>query len=218
MPGLDQLKQDLLAVCRIIATEGMADAFAHVSARVPGTDTMVFMPAKSPALVEYSDLFVVDLDKAVRQSSAHQAIYRRRPDVGAIVHAHPPRAIALSLIGQTVRAVHNNSVMFWQGVPLYDTPGRVGGQEHGDEIAKVLGPCRALLQRGHGVIVAGDALREACLLTLYLEETARMLLEVAPLGQAREVPREVATQLSREFFTEASNQRAWEHFKRKAGV
>ncbi|MBI2919293.1 MAG: class II aldolase/adducin family protein [Chloroflexi bacterium] len=218
MPSLDQLKQDLLAVCRIVAAEGMADAFAHVSARVPGTDTMVFMPGKSPALVDYSDVFVVDLDKPVPQSSAHQSIYRMRPDVGAVVHAHPPRAITLSLIGQTIRPVHNNSVMFWQGVPLYETPGRVGGRERGDEIGRALGPCRALLQRGHGVIVAGEALREACLLTLYLEETARMLLELAPLGQAKEMPREVAAQLSRDFFTESSNQRAWEHFKRKVGV
>ncbi len=205
-------------MCRIIATEGMADAFAHVSARVPGTKSMVFMPAKSPALVDYSDIFVVGLDEPVRQSSAHQAIYHARPDAGAVVHAHPPRTIALSLIGQTIGPVHNNSVMFWQGVPLYDTPGRVGGREHGDEIARALGPCRALVQRGHGVIVVGESVRDACLLTLYLEETARMILEVAPLGHAREVPREVAAQLSNEFFTESSNQRAWEHFKRKAGA
>lgn len=218
MSNLDQIKQDLLAACRIIATEGLADAFAHVSARVPGTQTMAFMPPKSPALMDYSDLFVVGLDEPVPQSAVHQAIYRLRPDVGAVIHAHPPRCITLSLIGESVRPVHNNSVMFWQGVPLYETPGRVGGRERGDEIARALGACQALVQRGHGIIAAGRNVRDACLLTLYLEETARMLLEIAPLGRAQDIPKDVAAQLSQAFFTEPSNQRAWEHFKRKAGA
>ena len=214
----DKLKQDLIAVCRVIAHQGLADAFAHVSARLPGAESMVFMPGKSPALVTLEELFVVDLHTLVSQSAVHQAIYRARPEVMAIVHTHPTRAITLSLVGETVRPIHNDSVMFWQGVPLYDILGRVNDSETADKIARVLGLCGAILLRGHGALTVAGNLRDACLLSIYLERTARMLLEVAPLGRAKEFPREQAKEFTPQFFNDSSNQRAWEHFKQQAGV
>jgi len=218
MDPIDRLKQELLAVCRVVVHQGLADAFAHVSARVPGAESMLFMPGKSPVLVTAEDLFIVGLDQPVEQSSMHQAIYRTRSDVKAVVHTHPPRAIALSVLGDTIRPIHNNSVMFCQGVPLYDTPGRVGGSEKGNEIASALGLCNAILLRGHGLITVAGNLRDACLLAIYLEETARMCIEVAPLGRAREIPNELAIEFNHQFFDDRSNQRAWDHFKHQAGV
>lgn len=218
MENVEKLKQDLIAVCRVIAHQGLADAFAHVSARLPGTESMLFMPGKSPALVKLEELFVVDLHTPVSQSAVHQAIYRARPDVMAIVHTHPPRAIALTLVGETIRPVHNDSVMFWQGVPVYDIPGRVNDSETGDKIARVLGQCAAILLRGHGVLTAAGNLRDACLLSIFLERTAVMLLEVAPLGRAKEFPKDQAKEFAPQFFNDSSNQRAWEHFKQQAGV
>jgi ribulose-5-phosphate 4-epimerase/fuculose-1-phosphate aldolase len=61
---------------------------------------MMFMPRKSPALVMSDELFFVDFEKPVPQSSLHQAIYKGRADVKAVFHFHSPAEILLSVVGQ----------------------------------------------------------------------------------------------------------------------
>ena len=51
----DAMKRDFVAALRIIHHEGLSDAFAHLSARLDDDKTMLFMPRKSPALVEVKD-------------------------------------------------------------------------------------------------------------------------------------------------------------------
>ena len=79
--GLGAMKKDFVTALRIIHHQGLSDAFAHLSARVDGDQRMLFMPRKSPALVKAKELFVVDFDKQIPQSSVHQAIYKARADV-----------------------------------------------------------------------------------------------------------------------------------------
>src|SRR5690242_14246017 len=89
----EAVKEDFITALRIIYREGLSDAFAHLSARSNGGDEMLFMPRKSPALVEHEELFFVDFDKPVPQSSLHQAIYKARPDIKAVFHFHSPAVI-----------------------------------------------------------------------------------------------------------------------------
>ena len=59
-------KSDFITALRIISHEGLSDAFAHLSARTDGGDEMLFMPRKSPALVNSNELFVVDFENPCR--------------------------------------------------------------------------------------------------------------------------------------------------------
>ena len=108
---------------------------------------MMFMPRKSPAIVKSEELFFVDFDKPVPQSSLHQAIYKARPDVKAIFHFHSPAVVLLSVVGQSIRPMHNYSAIFYEGVPLYTGTGRsnrrrgrgngqVAGQRQGADAAR----------------------------------------------------------------------------------
>ena len=124
-PSHDDIKRDFITALRIIYREGLSDAFAHLSVRSRDGDEMMFMPRKSPALVQSEDLFFVDFEKAVPQSSLHQAIYKARPDVKAVFHFHSPAVILLSVVGQTLRPMHNYSAVFYEGVPLYTGTGQV---------------------------------------------------------------------------------------------
>ena len=212
--NLAALKKDFVTAMRIISREGLSDAFAHLSARVGG-DKMLFMPRQSPALVKPKDLFLVDFTKQVPQSSVHQAFYKARPDIGAVIHFHSPRVILLTVVGETVRPMHNYSAIFYEGVPLFEGTGQVETPERAAEIAGLLGPAKAILLRGHGAVVAGQSIREVCLLALYLEESARLQTEAMKLGEPRFLSREEAERVARRTFKPASNQRAWEHFKAK---
>jgi HCOMODA/2-hydroxy-3-carboxy-muconic semialdehyde decarboxylase len=208
-----QLKRDFVAAMRIINHQGLSDAFAHLSARLDGDKKMLFMPRKSPALVKTQDLFVIDLDHEVPQSSVHQAIYKARPDVRAVMHFHSPQAILLSVTGQTIRPMHNYSAIFFEGVPLFDKPGQTETPEKAAEIARALGSSKAILLRGHGAVVVAQSIPEVCMLSLYLEESARLQAQVTRLGHPIYLGREEAERIARSTFKPASTLRAWEHFK-----
>ncbi|HWP23894.1 MAG TPA: class II aldolase/adducin family protein [Candidatus Binatia bacterium] len=215
---LASLKKDFVTALRIIEREGLSDAFAHLSARVDGGKKMLFMPRKSPALVKPSELFVVDFDKVVPQSTVHQAVYKLRADVNSVLHFHSPAVILLSVVGQTVRPMHNYSAIFYEGVPVFEGTGQVESPERAGEIARLLGPAKAVILRGHGAVVVGRSIREACILALYLEESARLQVEAMKLGTPNFVAQSEAERIAKRTFKPASTERAWEHFAHKASL
>ena len=176
------IKNDFIMALRIIYKEGLSDAFAHLSMLSDQGNEMMFMPRKSPALIKSEELFFVDFDKPVPQSSLHQAIYKARPDVKAVFHFHSPAVILLSVVGQTIRPMHNYSAIFYEGVPLYTGTGQVESPARAGEMAKLLGNAKALMLRGHGAVVVGQSIREVCMLALFLEESARLQAEAMKLG------------------------------------
>jgi ribulose-5-phosphate 4-epimerase/fuculose-1-phosphate aldolase len=212
------VKSDFITALRIISHEGLSDAFAHLSARTDSGNEMLFMPRKSPALVNSHELFVVDFEKPVPQSSIHQAIYKARRDVNAVFHFHSPAVVLLSVIGQTVRPMHNYSAIFYEGVPLYSGTGQVESPARAGEMARLLGDAKALILRGHGAVVVGQSIREVCMLALYLEESARLQSEAMKLGTPMFVERDEAERIAKRTFKPASTERAWEHFKAKCAA
>lgn len=209
------VKRDFITALRIISHEGLSDAFAHLSARSTGGDTMLFMPRKSPALVGSDELFFVDFEKPVPQSALHQAIYKTHPDVKAVFHFHSPAVILLSVIGQSIRPMHNYSAIFYEGVPLYTGTGQVESPARAGEIAKLLGDAKALMLRGHGAVVVGQSIREVCMLSLFLEESARLQTEAMRLGTPMFMERDEAEKIAKRTFKPTSVERAWEHFAAK---
>src|SRR5205823_6949222 len=94
---------DLALASRILANEGVLDAYGHVSVRHP-TDPNRYLMARSlaPALITATDILEFDLSsRPVTPTQArlfterfiHGAIYQARPDVKAIVHSHSPTVI-----------------------------------------------------------------------------------------------------------------------------
>jgi ribulose-5-phosphate 4-epimerase/fuculose-1-phosphate aldolase len=214
--NIASLKRDFIAALRVIYREGLSDAFAHLSARVADGKSMLFMPRKSPALVKASELFVVDFNKVVPQSTIHQAIYKIRGDVSSVIHFHSPAVILLSVVGQTVRPMHNYSAIFYEGVPVFEGTGQVESPERAAERASLLGPAKAVILRGHGAVVVGHSIREVCMLAVYLEESARLQVEAMKLGEPKFVSQTEAERIAKRTFKPTSTERAWEHFLHKA--
>lgn len=211
----NEIKKDFITALRIIYREGLSDAFAHLSVRSRGGDEMMFMPRKSPALVQADELFLVDFEKAVPQSSLHQAIYKARPDVKAVFHFHSPAVILLSVVGQSIQPMHNYSAIFYDGVPLYTGTGQVESPARAGEMAKLLGNAKALMLRGHGAVVVGQSVREVCMLALFLEESARLQTEATKLGTPMLIERDEAEKIAKRTFKPTSIERAWDHFVAK---
>ena len=186
----EALCKDVAMANRIIERFGLSSAFGHASARVPGTDTFVLPTRRSPGLAKAENLLLLNLDGKLLAGDGqpnsefwiHARIYAARPDVGGVVHAHPPGCICLTQIGQPLKVLFNQAAAFRKGVPEYERIGLIRSRELGDLVAQKLGGGNALMMRGHGMAVALPDIRSAAVLACYLEESASLQLRM--LGAA----------------------------------
>lgn len=116
----------------------------------------------------------------------HRAIYQRRPDLRAIVHAHPVALVAFSMTGQVpdTRLFHQaNHVCGPVGFAPYALP---GSDRLGESIADVFATgVNSVVLENHGVVVAGSSLTEAFQRFETLEFTAKTIIKARHLGEVR---------------------------------
>ena len=224
MTDLTALRKDVALANRVIERLGLSNAFGHVSARIPGTDTFLLPTRRSPAFADEDALLIVDTDGNVLSGNGtpnsemwiHARVYAARPDLGCVLHAHPPACVCLTQIGQPHRIVHNQGGAFVDGVAEYERIGLVRTRELGDLLAQQLGPRIAVMMRGHGITTAAADVRTATVAACFLEESAALQLRMlaAAGGDAariREYSREEAERLRDQIGTPIV-ERAWEYY------
>lgn len=191
MADIDALKRELSCASRIVAREGLAEGFGHVSARVPGTNTFLIPRRMSPGLVCPEDILTIDLDGRKvageqlpnAETALHTRLYVNRPDIGAVAHTHSPMVIALGVTGQVVKPLHNSGAAFHAGIGYYNTPGLVVTNDQGDAVAAALADKRAVMMRGHGASIVGPNLKLCIIWALTLEESARYQVLASSIGK-----------------------------------
>ena len=178
------------------------DIWGHVSARLPaGSDHEGFMlahlripfkPAPPDELYcfDYQGRLLEGMGQVPWEIPLYTNIYRMRPDVGSVVHAHPPLTIALGIAGETIRPVHQLSACFAAGVPTFGGE-LINSEELGKKLAETLGDKRAILLVGHGAVTVGADVPEAVTTALLMEETARLQLLAAAAGKVQTMPPEL---------------------------
>jgi L-fuculose-phosphate aldolase len=194
-------EETLAACCRILGKENHESGLAgQVTARAdkPGTFwTLQFGYGFEEATTKRMVLVDEDL-KPLRGGRPnpgvrfHIWIYRKRPDVQAIVHTHAPHASALAATGKSLKTIHMDSAMLhgtahlpeWPGVPVADDEGRI--------ISGALGSAKSILLANHGLLTAGSSVEEATYLAVFFERAARMQLRAMAAGGYQEVKPELA--------------------------
>src|SRR5258707_344552 len=221
---LDDLREDVALANRILERVGLAHAFGHASARIPGTNTFLLPTRRSPGLAEAEDLLVIDTEGKLIAGEGepnsefwiHARLYAARADVGGVVHAHPPACVCLTQIGEPHRVVHNQGGIFAGGVPEYSRVGLIRTRELGEVLAQAVGRGNSVMMRGHGITTAFADVRSATVAACYLEESAALQLRMlASAGgdakRLRAYTKEEAESL-RDQVTGNVAKRAWEYF------
>jgi ribulose-5-phosphate 4-epimerase/fuculose-1-phosphate aldolase len=217
---LELIKSDVVKASHILHQQGIAAAFGHVSARIPGTGTFIFPPRMSPALVRADNLLELDVEgnqlsgdgRPNTEFWIHARIYKARPDVQAICHVHPPSCVVLSSLGETIRPVHASGAIFRNDVQVYDRITLIRTRELGDAVASTLGDHGAMLLRGHGVNVADKDVRRVCVMTLWMEEAANYQLRAMSAGKPRYFSAEELETIYPQVSGEEVSNRVWEYF------
>lgn len=220
MKQVDSLESQLVSACRILANEGLTDAFGHISVRIPGTDTFLIPPFVSPALAQVSNLLTLDLEGNVlegdgvpnREMYIHSECYRQRPDVGSVCHTHSPMVKVFTSLGEPLRPIENFSSIFAPETPMYHRIGLIVTPELGRDVAESLGSHRAVLMRGHGSTVVGSTLKETTVTAIFLEEAARLTYRARCIGTPICFTQEEVTILSEYIPKENTFNRAWEYY------
>lgn len=125
----------------------------------------------------------------------HLALYEQRPDVGAVVHAHPPTATGFGVAGRDFMAPVLPELLLLTGpVPLVPY-GQPGTADLPTQIARFAKDHDAFLLANHGVTTVGRSLDEALHRMESLEQGARIILAAQQLGRVNELPLESAAAL-----------------------
>jgi ribulose-5-phosphate 4-epimerase/fuculose-1-phosphate aldolase len=217
---LELIKSDVVKASHILHQQGIAAAFGHVSARIPATDTFIFPPRMSPALVRADNLLELDLEgnqlsgegRPNTEFWIHARIYKARPDIQAICHVHPPSCVVLSSLGETIRPLHASAAIFRNDVQIFDRITLIRTRELGDAVASTLGNHGAMLLRGHGVNVADTDVRRVCVMTLWMEEAANYQLRAMSAGKPRYFTDEELETIYPQVSGEEVSKRVWEYF------
>jgi ribulose-5-phosphate 4-epimerase/fuculose-1-phosphate aldolase len=225
----------LVAANRILANEGVVDAFGHVSVRDPRNAGRFWLArSRSPALVELDDLMEFGLDGTAVDARGrtpygermiHAAVYAARADVHSVVHHHAYGVLPFTITDEPLRPVVHTASVIGAEIPVWDIRTKFGDTdmlvrsiEQGRDLAATLAGNTCVLMRGHGAVVVGASVERAVLTAIYLQVNASVLLQALPLGapqalSAGEIARSADAQ-----FSPLALDRTWEYFCQRAGV
>lgn len=198
------LREELTTANHILFYQGVVDAFGHIIVRdperpgyfllarnmapmnvMPG-DIMLFGPDSEPA--------DGDTRRPYLERFIHGEIYRKRPDVTAVVHSHSPSVVPFGIVkGARLRPVFHMSGFLGQGAALFEIRCCAGSGTDmlirmpalRAALAEALGDTTTVLMRGHGSTVVGNSIRQPVYRAIYTEVNAR--LQCSAMGMDGEV-------------------------------
>ena len=188
----DEHRREICTAGRWIHARGFVAATdGNISVRLDGHRVLTSPTAMSKGLLKPDDLVITDLKgqqlagryKASSELAMHLLIYRRRPDIRAVCHAHPPTATGYAAAGLPLnKAIVSEVVLSLGCIPVapYATPGT-------PELTEVLEPLvsnyDAILMANHGVVTYGADLLTAFFRMETVEHFAQISLVTELLGK-----------------------------------
>jgi ribulose-5-phosphate 4-epimerase/fuculose-1-phosphate aldolase len=203
-PDRDGLSEVVATACQIMAERGLVEhVLGHVSARVDEEELLVRCRGPEEAGLAYTtadDIRRVRWDGSgdlgawtvPNELPIHTELMRRRPDVSAVVHAHPPAVVTASLLDSPLLPIYGaydipGALLAARGVPVWDRSALITSRELAGSMADAMGEQPVLILRGHGLVsVAGGppetAVARAVIQALAVDTLARTTVRVRSAG------------------------------------
>jgi ribulose-5-phosphate 4-epimerase/fuculose-1-phosphate aldolase len=239
------LVDDLVVANRVLAHEiHVLDAYGHVSVRSAANPNRYYLSrAISAGMVTAADIIEYDLDSNPAGGSKgggskddgylerfiHGEIYKMRPDVMAVIHAHSAEMITFAAAGVPLRNMIHTGSFINDGVPVWDAR-KFGGTADdmlirnpalGKALAGALGNKTAIILFGHGVAITGNSLATAVSNSYFLNMNARIQMDAMRMsgGSVSYLEREQGAKAPAATPAGAgANNRAWEYWKRQVAA
>lgn len=218
--------------CRVLAARELAPGFlGHVSLRVDAERLLVRCRGpreRGLAWTTADDIRLVDLDGGPgapgelegwappNELPLHTEVLRSRPEVAAVVHAHPETVVAADLAGLPIRPIVGafdipGTRLAAGGVPVYPRGVLIRNRSLAGEMVAAMGTRPLVLLRGHGLASAAASVQEAVLQAVAVAQLARLSLAVVSAGGTlRDLPEEDMAELP-ELGAGLLTDTAWRH-------
>lgn len=185
-------RRDLVDAILMLERAGIVDFNGHASVRVAPDRILINAGRSLRNVLTEDDVVAIDPDGRLVDGDAppplefpiHTEIYRRRPDVAAVIHAHPPWSTVLTIAGHGYTPVYAQGTLLGE-VGIFEKVGSVNTPALGAELAGVLGQGRAALIRSHGSVVVGEDVAQAFVLMVHMEENCRRDVTARQIGTPR---------------------------------
>src|SRR5579885_1468899 len=187
----DQLRDDVIRVGRLVFEKGWVAANdGNITLRLDERRLLATPTGVCKGMMKPEDLIVCDLDggklsgerERTSEMGMHLTIYRMRPDVGGVVHAHPPVATGFAAAGRALNlALLPEVVISFGCVPIAEY-GLPGTPELTTPMRPLIPKHNALLMANHGVVAYGGDVFEAYFRMETVEHSARIQFVAEMLG------------------------------------
>jgi L-ribulose-5-phosphate 4-epimerase len=206
----EDLKAQVVAACNALVRLGLTTGTSgNVSARLPDTGTVV----ASPSSVRYetmtaADVCTVDVESGdqvdgdrnpTSELLMHLAVYRARPDVGAVIHAHTLHTTALSLVGRGIPPIMDEQVQLLGGEVSLCPHTLPGSEALAATVVEHLGDRRAVILAHHGMLGCGRDVQQALDVCQAADRLAHIYLLALRAGDPAVLPDE-AQRLERMYY------------------
>jgi HCOMODA/2-hydroxy-3-carboxy-muconic semialdehyde decarboxylase len=198
---LNDVIAELALANRILANEGVLDAFGHVSARHSRDPKRYLLSrSRSPLLIEPDDILEYTLDSVpVKQPKVHLyaervihgCIYQARADVMAVCHHHAPAIMPFAIAGVPIVPVFHLGAAMGEEAPFWDQHDEFGDTnllvvkpEEGRSLARALGTHSVVMMNRHGATVVGGGLKELVSRSIFMCQNAEYQLRAQALASS----------------------------------
>lgn len=223
MPTITEQKRMLVDAILMLERAQVIDFNGHFSARVAGTNHLLINSGQSVrSALTVDDIVTIDLDGSLVDGDAvppmefhiHAEIYRRRPDVNAVVHTHPLWSTLFSMVGRPVLPIIMQAAVLGE-IQQFAKTASINNQSLGQELAEALGAHRVIMLKSHGSVVAAEGILEAFVLAFYLEETAQRQHLAEQIGSPAVLSQEQIAVISRNLWKPNLLKKVWDYHKAK---
>jgi len=175
----------------------------NLSARLPSGDILCTKAGCHKGFLTEDDLVVINLQGKMLRGSGrptsemamHLACYRARPDIKAVVHAHPPLSVAFTIAGESLAQCVLPEVVLTLGTIPTIEYATTGTEQLAAKVGDAIINNDAILMDRHGAVCVGKDLMEAFCRLEIMEHTALITKTARDLGGVKELPPEEAIHL-----------------------
>jgi L-fuculose-phosphate aldolase len=220
--SLPEMKQQLVDCIRMLERSDIIDYNGHCSIRLDDDRVLINIGSCQRSRLTVEDICVIDLEanqlegkgNAPLERHLHCGIYRVRPDVRAIVHAHPKWSTFLTMVGESYKPVYAQGSLVYP-VPLLDSPNSINNRAMADRLATTLGNRPAALMKSHGAVTVGRDIVEAFVLANYMEENSYRQYMALQIGKPYAFSDEEIALCREKLWNAGLFKRTWDHFRAK---
>lgn len=218
--------------CQVLAARGLAPGFlGHISLRIDDDRLLMRSRGKDErglAATTAADIRLVTFAGEAAQAGElddyrlpyefplHTAVLQARPDVKAVVHAHPVDVVVAELAGLEFAPLVGAydipaAAIAAAGIPVFDSAALIATDELGQQLADALGASPVVIMHGHGLTATGSSVAEAVLAAQAVNTIASLALAVAQAGGRPRAISAADQRLLPDLGQGLNTQTAWRH-------